>query len=71
MNDKRNGLGKLKDSKGAIKIGYWVDGKENGKFVQAANGKLEKEEWKDGEKIKNYDINEGGFEEIMKIMEEK
>ena len=71
INDKRQGLGKQKDSKGNIKIGLWENGKENGKFIQVKDGKSEKEEWKEGERVRVCDKDEGGFEDILKILEEK
>ena len=71
MNDQRHGLGKNKDGKGNIKIGYWVNGKENGKFLQVKDGKSEREEWNDGERIRLCDKDEVGFEDILKILDEK
>lgn len=48
-----------------------MNGKENGKFIQVKGGKQEKEEWKDGEKIRSCDKSEEGFEDILKILEGK
>lgn len=72
FNDKRQGLGKFNDGKNLIWIGFWENGKENGKGVTIINGKVNKEEWLNGNKTKNYNEKEmDGFAEIHKIMEKK
>lgn len=72
-SDKRTGLGKLWDEKNNRQwIGYWKDGKENGKGILIegkSNGKKIKGEWKEGVRVKMYDEEvKEGFEEIEKVL---
>lgn len=73
-NDKKHGLGLFYDNAHNKQwVGYWREGKENGKGILIDNtGKRSKGEWKEGVKIKSYDDKyKDDFDELEEILDGK